>query len=121
MAFGLMWDSPFTWKSPWHLKQQYKVESNKNFTNADGLYAASLRLPVTDARIHIPHVFPTFFAGGEFGKNFQSPLAAAEGGRITRGVLGMDLESFFDLSKTTSLKGIGLSGSYVRRVFAARG
>lgn len=120
MDFGVLWDSPLTWKTFWIFRKEFKVESNKNFTNADDLGSLSVRLPLSDARVGIPHVFPTLLAGGEFGKNFQSPLAAAEGGSIVRGIFGLELNYFFDLSKISSLKGIGLDGAFARRVFATR-
>ncbi len=120
MSLGLSWTSELGFANA-QLQQNFLLESTKNFSVADGVYAPSLRIPLNDS--WIPGHFPLFFTpfvGGEFGGNFESPLPQAQGAPVFRGVFGSDLTIFIHLPQKSAVKGIGFDAEWLRRVLAEK-
>jgi hypothetical protein len=120
MSLGLGWTSELGFASA-QFQQNFLLESTKNFSVADGVYAPSLRIPLNNS--WIPGQLPIFFTpfiGGEFGGNFESPLPQAQGAPVARGVFGSDFTIFVHLPKKSAIKGIGFDAEWLRRVLAEK-
>jgi hypothetical protein len=113
MSLGLRWDTPVTSWLRW--RKEPKLESTKNFTVADGVFATSLRFLPRD--LHGIYFTPNI--GIETGGVWKAPLPDAKGSAIFRGIFGSELDYNHDF-KLGGLKGIGFSAAYVRRVLARR-
>jgi hypothetical protein len=93
-----------------------KLESERDFGNTNLIYDSRLTfLPSSRPRgLRDVKVFFNPFIGGEFGKNLNSPLKAAEGDGIARILGGIDVRLAFYL-KNEDTPDLNWTNSYIRR------
>lgn len=94
-----------------------KLESERDFGNTNLIYDTRFTfLPRARPKGNKNFkIFPNPFIGGEFGKNFRSPLKAAEGDGIARLLAGADVRLAFYLKEDSEEPEINWTTSYVRR------